>query len=72
MTEYTIVGDTEKYGTCLIYVCGKSKENAEKVLNRMLTAPIDNDKIVMKGMTNIRIHEEKSENCWWNDPFLAN
>ena len=72
MIDYTIVGDTKEYGTCLIYVCGHDKSNAEKVLNRMLTDPDKEDKRVMKTHTNIRIKEQKSEDCWWNDPFLAN
>jgi len=72
MKDYFIVGDTKRYGTCLIYTCGKSREVAEKVLDRMLNNPNEQDKKELKAHTNIRINEEESENCWWNDPFLAN
>lgn len=72
MTDYIIVGDTKNYGTCLIYVCGHNKDTAEKVLHRMLTEPDDEDRRVMKTHTNIRVEEQKSEDCWWNDLFLAN
>lgn len=70
--QYIIVGDTANYKGCLIYPCGKSKENAEKTLKRLLENPNDNDKYCMKGHTNIRIETTSDENCWWNDPFLAN
>ena len=72
MAEYTIVGDTEKYGTCLIYACGTNREHTEKVLDRMLNNPDANDVLVMKGHTNIRINEVEEKKAWWNDPFLAN
>ena len=72
MKEYTIIGDTEKYGPCLIYVCGRNKAHAEKVLKQMLENPSENDKVVMRGHTNIRINEVDSKSVWWNDPVLRN
>ena len=65
--EYIIVGDTEKYSSCLIYVVGSSFERAEQTLNRMLNNPNDNDKMAMKGCINFRIEEVASEECWWRD-----
>lgn len=70
--EYVIVGDTEKYDGCLLYACGASKENAERVLKRILENPNENDNYIMEGHTNIRIKTTPDEKCWWNDPFLAN
>ena len=72
MSEWVIVGDTAKYEGCLVRVCGKFKENAEKELQRMLTAPDTNDLYFMKDHTNFRIEEVADEQCWWNDPFLCN
>lgn len=72
MTEYTIIGDTEKYGPCLIYVCGSNRAHAENVLKRMLENPDENDRRAMEGHTNIRINEVEEKQAWWNDPFLAN
>lgn len=71
MYDYVIVGDGKYIGS-LIYVCGKSKENAERVLERMLSNPDEEDLRAMKNLTNIRIKKSKSSDCWWNDPFLAN
>lgn len=72
MNEYVIAGDTAKYKDCLVYTCGKSKDWAEQVLNRMLTNPNENDLIVMKGLSNLRVEAVESKDQWWNDPFLAN
>jgi hypothetical protein len=65
--EYVIVGDTKEYKGCLIYVCGKSQENAEKMLKKVLNNPTENDKLVTKGHTNLRIEEVEDSECWWND-----
>ena len=65
--EYIIVGDTKQYDSCLIYVCGKSKEGAEKAVRRMLTNPDKHDIQAMKGHTNIRVKEVEDKTCWWND-----
>lgn len=65
--EYVIVGDTKEYKCCLIYVCGKSRENAEKILEGILNNPTENDKLVTKGHTNLRIEEVEDSECWWND-----
>lgn len=60
--DYIIAGDTERHNDCLVYVCGKSLETAEKTLARA--------KAEDSEYTNLRI--EQVENVWWNDPFLAN
>lgn len=64
--EYIIVGDTEKYKDCLVRVAGKTFEQADQVLNRMLNNPNDNDKKLIKCHTNLRIKEVDSKDCWWN------
>lgn len=72
MSEYIIVGDTDKYEECLVYTCGKNKENAEKALNKLLHNPDATDEHFRKDHRNFRILEVSDESCWWNDPFLAN
>lgn len=66
MREYIIVGDTEKFKDCLVYVCGASLEHANDVLNKMLTNPDDNDKKVMKGLCNFKVKAVPEEDCWWH------
>ena len=63
---WIIIGDTKDNKDCLIYVCG-SKENAEKVIERMLNNPDENDKRTMKNHFNLRIKETKPKEEWWND-----
>lgn len=74
--EYVIVHDvegTDKYNGCLLYVCGSSRENAEKVLERILNNPNSDDmRNIEKGYINFRIEEVPAKYCWWNDPFLSN
>lgn len=70
--EHIIIGDTKEYKDCLVTVIYGDRTTAEETLNRMLNNPTDNDKVLMKGMTNFRIEEPKPEECWWDDPFLAN
>lgn len=65
--QYYIVGDTKKYKECLIYIVGESYEYAEKVLNRILTNPTEQDKFMLKTHNNIRINSIDTENCWWED-----
>ncbi len=65
--EYVIIGDTTKYKDCLVYVIGTSLESAERVLNRMLTNPNENDKTLIRGYTNLRITAVNKSDCWWND-----
>ena len=65
--EYLIVGDTKNYKDCLIYRCGDNRENAEKILNRLLNNPSNDDKIVSKGHFNIKIKKIDDSECWWND-----
>ena len=64
--EYKIVGDTEEYGTCMIYVCKGSREHAENVLNRILNNPNWSDLQALKTHKNIRIKENENEEGWWN------
>ena len=66
VAEYIIVGDTEKNGECLVYICGKSKEHAEDVLHRMMAKPTYHDRTIMMNHKNLRIKEVQSEHCWWN------
>ena len=66
MSDYIIVGDTAKYKECLVYICG-TKDNAKKVLERMLNNPNANDKRIIEGHTNLRIKEVPRESCWWRD-----
>lgn len=72
MKEYIIVGDTASYNNCLVTVVHGDRHFAEKVLERMLYAPTDNDLILMRGHKNLRIEEVVEKDQWWNDPFLAN
>lgn len=65
MGDFIIIGDTERYKDCLIYVCG-TEDNAHKVLHNMLTSPTDDDKEVMATHGNLRIKEVTEENCWWH------
>ena len=64
MSDFVIVGDSKGYKGCLVYVCG-TKERAEKTLHRMLNNPDENDKRVMKNMSNFRIEEVEEQDCWW-------
>lgn len=73
--EYIIVGDVyaQKDGVkflrndgCLVLVCGKSYENAQSALNKMLINPDENDKKLMKDHENLRIEEVEDKDCWWN------
>ena len=43
MSDFVIVGDTDKYEGCLVCVCG-TYDNANKILHRMLNNPTENDK----------------------------
>lgn len=73
MIEYSIIGDTKNYKGCLVKVIkGGTLEQAQEVLERMINAPTDNDKILMEGHFNLRIEEVPEKDQWWNDPFLAN
>ncbi len=72
MKEYIIVGDTKSFKDCLITVVRGDRNAAEKVLERMLYAPTENDYKLMEGHKNLRIKEVKEKDQWWNDPFLAN
>lgn len=66
-TEYNIVGDTKDYKGCLIATCGKSKERANEVLRHLLANPSENEKMMMKGYTNLRIEKIDGGKCWWNE-----
>lgn len=64
MSDFVIVGDTDKYEGCLVYVCG-TYDNTNKILHRMLNNPTENDKKIMNGYRNLRIEEVPEEDCWW-------
>lgn len=66
-SDYIIVGDTERFGGCLICVAGKTKESAEETLRRMINNPTENDKRLMGGHGNLRIKEVPAEKCWWRN-----
>ena len=65
--EYVIGGDYEicgKIHSCLIALCGTSKENAaKKFLEIKANPPKD-------CLGNIRIEAKKSKDCWWNQGNL--
>lgn len=64
--EYIIKGDTERFDSCLVCVCGNSLKEAEKSLSRMINNPTENDKRLIKDHTNLRIEEVADKDCWWN------
>lgn len=64
--DYIIKGDTKEFKDCLIYITGKTYENPEKILDRMLNNPTENDKRLIKGHENFRIGFVKEKDCWWN------
>lgn len=66
MKEYIIAGDSALYKECLVYICGTDKEFAERVLNKMLTNPDENDLMYMKEYTNLKVKEIDDKDCWWN------
>ena len=66
MSEYIIVGDSEKCEGCLLYCGFKEKEHADRVLNRMLNNPTRGDEQIMRGKSSIRVQEVASKDCWWN------
>ena len=66
MNDYVIVGDTKNYDGCLVFVCGPSIDHANEVLHRMLNNPNENDKILIKGHSNLRIEEIPEKDCWWH------
>lgn len=70
--QYTIVGDTENYGTCLVCVVNGDLSRAKKVLHRMINNPDRNDLVLIEGHTNLRINGVEDSKAWWNDPALAN
>lgn len=66
-SDYIIIGDTDKYEGCLVCVCGKDREIAEKSLRRMIENPTENDKRLIKGHNNLRIKEVAADKCWWRN-----
>lgn len=63
--EYIIVGDTEKYKECLVYICGVSEGRAKEVLDRIKSNPTENDKAITNSHVNLRIKEVEAKSCWW-------
>lgn len=66
-TEYFIVGDTNEFEDCLACVCGNNLKRAEDTLYRFLNNPTKDDSKLINGYKNLRIKEDKSENCWWKN-----
>ena len=64
MGDYIIIGDTKDYKDCLIYVCG-TRDNAKRVLDRMLNDPEERDKEILKTHSNLRIKLVPDQDCWW-------
>lgn len=64
--DYVIIGDTDRFKDCLICIAGKTPEIANKVLDRMLNNPTENDKRLMSGHTNFRIDFAEEKDCWWH------
>ena len=64
-TEFIICGKCER-GDALVYVCGAKRENAERLLDRILNAPTENDLRVTKGLSDFYIEEIPSKDAWWN------
>lgn len=61
--EYIIQEFSEKYGWCLFSVCKGDSDFANKCLEEARKQFPDKQ---------LRVATVKSEDCWWNDPFLAN
>ena len=64
--RYIIIGDTDKYKDCLVVTCGGEREHAEKVLDRMVNNPTEQDKKTMEGYSNLRVEEVTQSYCWWD------
>ena len=56
---WEIRGDSGNYKDCLIYVAGNTQEEAEKLLERMLSNPTEEESKRLAEHTNIRVAEEK-------------
>lgn len=64
MFDYYIVGDFNicgKVKSCLIFVAGRTEEQAEAGLKRVLANPPKD------CLGNIHIKKEETAKCWWND-----
>lgn len=64
--QYIIIGDTDKFTDCLIYVCGESLVEAEKILFRMRCNPNSIDKYFLQNHKNLRIRPVERADCWWD------
>ena len=62
---WEIRGDSENYKDCLLWVAGNTKEEAEKILEKILANPDKYQKEKLEQYTNIRVAEEK--NPWYLD-----
>lgn len=60
MKEYIVVGDYEEFKSCLIYVCGNSRENAQRAFEKAMLLPD------YESYTNIHIEEVEPDERWWN------
>lgn len=61
---YIIVGEHEKFGTCLISVINGDMELANKTLDRLVNNPTNDDLFLISGISNLRIKEDEG---WWNE-----
>ena len=60
MKEYIVVGDYKQFKECLIYVCGRDANNAQRALEKAMLLP------EFEAYTNIHIKEIESDECWWH------
>ena len=65
--EYIIVGDKEEHKGCLVCLCGSNLAHAEEVLYRLTHEPTKSELRTIDGHINLKIEEEKDEDCWWNN-----
>lgn len=60
MKEYIVVGDYKEFKSCLIYVCGNSRESAQRAFEKAMLLPD------YESYTNIHIEEVEPDERWWN------
>lgn len=66
--RYTIIGDTEEYKDCLIFLtCAATREQAEETLDRVLHGSEERYVEARAKHTNIRI--EEVDHGWWDDEY---
>lgn len=69
--EYTIIGFYPERGLwALVSPAGADKNEALKILRRMVLEPTENDKKLIGNATVLSINTIRKEEAWWNDPFM--